>query len=177
MSHVLSSILQYGGISLRAVEPDDAAMMLYVENDSDAWQSSDTLAPYSYESLRNYALTYNNDPFEAGQLRLIAVNNENSCVGVVDIYDISVRDSRAAVGIYILDKYRRHQYGCDALMALDRYAAITLGLTQLYAYIACENRASIALFEKAGFKCSGVLKKWKRIGHILVDVALYQKLL
>jgi len=64
MSHVLSSILQYGGISLRAVEPDDAAMMLYVENDSDAWQSSDTLAPYSYESLRNYALTYNNDPLK-----------------------------------------------------------------------------------------------------------------
>ena len=58
-------------LHLRALEPSDADFMYEVENDAQAWRYSDTIAPLSRKILRDYALTYDADPFTAGQLRLI----------------------------------------------------------------------------------------------------------
>ncbi|MDE5849776.1 MAG: GNAT family N-acetyltransferase, partial [Muribaculaceae bacterium] len=57
-------------LRLRALEPEDADMMYDAESDEAAWRYSDYLAPMSLELLREYALTYDADPFRSGQLRL-----------------------------------------------------------------------------------------------------------
>ena len=56
-------------LRLRALEPEDAAIMLQWENDRDGWQYSDTVAPLSGHQVREYIANYDADPFSAGQLR------------------------------------------------------------------------------------------------------------
>jgi diamine N-acetyltransferase len=62
-------------------------------------------------------------------------------------------------------------------MALSNYALNVLGLKQLYANIAAGNEASIQLFEKAGFKKTGIKKDWLKTRDGWKDELFYQKIL
>ena len=63
-------------------------------------------------------------------------------------------------GIAILKEYRRKGYAGEALRLLAGYAFHTLRLHQLYAYVTCDNEASLALFESCGFTRKVALKQW-----------------
>lgn len=108
-------------LALRALEPTDADFMYDVENDSESWRYSDTVAPLSRKMLRDYALDYDADPFRAGQLRLIITDRQNGVpVGIADLYDISQRHRRAFAGIYIRPDFRGNGYAEEAVDALCR---------------------------------------------------------
>ena len=98
------------------------------------------------------------------QVRLIIVENL-SCkpVGAIDLYDVSVPDMRASVGISInaADR-RRNGLATSALRLLTEYAFDILGLHQLHARISIGNEASRRLFAKCGFTESGILRQWHR---------------
>lgn len=146
---------------LRAVEPEDADFMYEAENDPEAWKYSDYIAPFSREMLREYALTYDADPYRAGQLRLIA---EEGCipVGIVDLFDISARHLRADSGIYILPDHRNKGFGTKALECLKEYCIQRLGLHHITATISELNMPAICCYKKSGFKETGLLPDWLR---------------
>lgn len=148
-------------VKLRAVEPEDADFLYEIENDAEAWRYGDTVAPLSRRILREYALNYDADPFSARQIRFIITEFPSGCpVGVADLYEISPRDSRAFVGIYICPDERRVGFGLAALAALARYSRETLHLHQLNARIEKGNDPSERLFGDAGYKCVAVLPDW-----------------
>lgn len=148
-------------LKLRAVEPEDADMMYEAESDEAAWAYSDYLAPLSRELLRQYALTYDADPLRSGQLRLI-IENENTPVGILDIFDISSRHLRADTGIYLLPDYRRKGLGVRSLELAKEYCRKRLGLHQLSATIAQSNATAKHCYEKAGFRPTGIRPDWLR---------------
>ncbi|MDE6480988.1 MAG: GNAT family N-acetyltransferase [Muribaculaceae bacterium] len=148
-------------IRLRAIEPEDVDMLFEAESDEAAWIYSDYLAPLSKELLRQYALTYDADPFRSGQLRLI-IENGKTPVGILDIFDISSRHLRADTGIYILPRFRGKGLASNALEAAKDYSRNRLGLHQLTATVALSNTAAMLCYEKAGFKLTGTRPDWLR---------------
>ncbi len=166
-------------VKLRAVEPIDADMMYEVENDSRCWRYGETIAPISRRIIRDYALTYDADPFSARQLRLIITSDSEGCTcqaGVVDLYEIDPIHRRAFVGIYILPSFREKGIAGGALHLLEDYARNTLRLRKLAARIESINTSSIRLFEKAGFEKSALLSDWFSLAEGgFSDLLIYTK--
>ena len=154
-------MLHSNRLHLRALEPDDADFMYEVENDAQAWKYSDTIAPLSRKILREYAETYDADPFSAGQLRLIITEEgKDKPVGIIDLYDVSHRHQRAFIGIYICKEYRGKGYAEETLELIEDYAHNNLHLHQLGAKVVDGQTASEELFKRRGFELKGVLDEW-----------------
>ena len=161
-------------LKLRAVEPEDASMMYEAEDDEAAWRYSDYLAPMSLEILRQYALTYDADPFRSGQLRLII--EKNGCnAGILDLFDISSRHLRADTGLYLLPAYRGKGLGVEVLEAAADYCRVRLGLHQLSASVAEQNTVALRCYEKAGFTRTGIRPDWLRTPDGFIDVILLSR--
>lgn len=154
-------MLHSNRLHLRALEPADADFMYEVENDEQAWRYSDTIAPLSRRILRDYALTYDADPFTAGQLRLI-ITEEGSKkpVGIVDLYEVSQRHQRAFIGIYICKEHRGKGYGAETLELIEDYAHNTLHLHQLGSKVEENHATAEKLFRHRGFELKGNLTEW-----------------
>ena len=161
------------GVILKAVEPEDVDFMMECESDREASKWSDYRAPFSRRMLMDYAVTYDADPFAAGQLRLIACDPDGRKVGIGDLYGISEKDARAETGIYIHPAFRNNGFGEATLEALVEFCRNRLGLYQLTAKISTENTAALNLFRKSGFKEIAILPSWHKIGKCLHDITLF----
>lgn len=160
-------------IILRAPEPDDVDRLYIWENDRPEAVS----APVSRLNVWNYVNNYNADVFEMKELRLIIVDRfSKEAVGCIDLYDFSPVDMRGGVSIYVAETWRRRGIAGQALALFETYCRGKIGLHQLWAHIAEDNRPSRALFAAAGYKPAGRLRSWIRRGSSYSDVLVVQKL-
>lgn len=157
-------------IVLRKLEPDDVDQLYIWENDSDAWSDSDRHNPLSHADLRNYILDTTGDIFRDGQLRLVICLD--SCkaapVGCIDLYDVDIRNRKAAVAIYVAPEFRHRGIATDALRQLIAYVANTLCFRLLYAMVRDGNQHSLKLFKSVGFQQVACLPLWVNEGNIFV---------
>lgn len=164
-----------GLIRLRALEPDDVELLYRWENDPEIWAVSNTLAPFSRYTIEQYILDSQRDIYETRQLRLIIETPQGQAVGAIDFFDFDPFHQRAGVGVLIHQSSdRRKGYAAAALQLVCQYAGQVLGLHQLYANIGARNEASIRLFERAGFVCSGTKRDWIRSGKEWEDELIFQ---
>lgn len=161
-------------IRLRAVEPEDVEFILDCENDHANWRWSDYRAPLSRNQLLTYALTYDADPLRAGQIRLIAEKDAQP-VGIIDIFDINVSDSRAQIGICLHPDFRGKNWGVACMQSALDYSGNRLGIRKVTAKVSSSNPKAIALFKKSGFTEIAVLPDWHKIGASYHDFILFQK--
>lgn len=163
-------------IYLRALEPNDLEFVYVMENDQSIWEVSNTQTPYSRFLIKQYLENAHQDIYEAKQLRLaICQDQDFPALGLIDLFDFDPQNNRAGVGIVIQAATNRNQsIGSEALGLLIRYAFYNLNLHQLYANIATENAASMALFTKFGFQKIGVKKDWTFVNGSYKDEALFQ---
>jgi len=161
---------------LRPPEPEDLENLYKWENDTDIWQVSNTIVPFSRFTLRKYIETSHLDIYENQQLRfMIDTINEHNTVGTIDLFDFDPYHHRAGIGILIgEDNFREKGYADDALKVLIRYGFNVLMLHQLYCNIGAKNIASIHLFEKNGFKLVGEKREWLRTQEGWDSEYLYQ---
>lgn len=171
------TVLKGKHIQLRALEPEDLEYLFALENDPDIWEISGTLTPYSRKVLRAYLETAHQDIYQAKQLRLAIAGEDESAIGLIDLYDFDPRHLRAGIGIVISQSEHRNQgFGGEALTLLCSYAFSVLDLHQLYAGVSADNLRSIHLFEKLGFKQNGVRKDWLRSASGFKDELFFQKI-
>ena len=171
------TVLKGEHIQLRALEPEDLEYLYALENDPDIWEISGTLTPYSRKVLRAYLETAHQDIYQAKQLRLAIAGEDESAIGLIDLYDFDPRHLRAGIGIVISQSEHRNQgFGGEALTLLCSYAFKVLDLHQLYAGVSADNLRSIHLFEKLGFKQNGVRKDWLRSASGFKDELFFQKI-
>lgn len=170
--------LSDGIITLRALEAEDLDVLYRWENDTSEWSSSSVIAPFSRKQLWEYINNYDGDVFSARQIRFMIVANEEGLrIGMIDLYDFDPVNRRASVGILIDAGYRGLGYGGLALHILEGYCRSRLGLHQMWVTIECANKASITLFEGAGFRICGRLRSWLKQGDATYsDVFVLQKL-
>ena len=149
-------------IYLRALEPEDLEFVYAIENDENIWEVSNTQTPYSRFLVKQYLENAHQDIYEAKQLRMAICQDEDfPALGLIDLFDFDPHNRRAGIGIVIQSiENRKQNIGSEALELLIKYAFHNLNLHQLYANIAAENTASIALFTKFGFEKIGVKKDW-----------------
>lgn len=163
-------------IHLRALEPEDLEFVYQIENDESIWEVSNTQTPYSRFLIRQYLENAHQDIYEAKQLRLaICINENNSTIGLIDLFDFDPKNNRAGIGILIQNASDRSKgLGSEALDLLIRYAFQQLQLHQLYANIGEDNQASLHLFTKFGFEKIGIKKQWNKVNNVYKDEALFQ---
>lgn len=163
-------------INLRAVEPSDVDFLMQWENDPELWIYSDTIAPLSRKILLEYANNYDADVFKAGQLRLM-VTNDDSTVGIADLYNVEPLHSRAMVAIFISPQHRKKGIATSAINQLATLASRHLCLHHLFAEIETSNFPSLMLFEKCGFHIIASMPEWRRTSFGFVDVNIVRKIL
>jgi len=170
-------ILENRTISLRAPEPEDLDLLYIWENEPSIWQVSGTLFPFSRYILKQYLEHAAKDIYQVKQLRMmIQLISNHRPVGAVDLFDFEPHHRRAGLGILIADPSDRRQgYAREALETMTAYCFDVLHLHQVYCNIAAGNKASIKLFEEAGFQESGRKKEWLFDGSTFEDELLFQK--
>ena len=174
----MNNRLTHGKIALRPLEPEDIDILYRWENNMELWELSNTRTPFSKYILSEYIKNSAKDIYEAKQLRLIIESWEKLPIGAIDLFDFDPYHMRAGVGILIHDfENRRLGYASDALAALAHYSLNSLGMKQLFANVAADNKQSIKLFENAGFEKNGVKKYWLKTPSGWKDEFFFQKIL
>ncbi len=159
---------------LRAVEPQDANLLLALENDQENWEVSGTQIPYSLESIRLFIEAQQSDIHLSRQVRFM-IEAQGNVVGCIDLFEYDPVNHRAGVGILIGKSYRRSGYGLTALLELE-FIAKRLQLHQLYAHVGASNQASLNLFSKAGYTKAGELIDWIKVSKSWQNAILFQKI-
>ena len=171
-------------ILLRKLEPDDLPQLYLWENDAESWLDGNTHNPLSEADLRDYILRTTGDIYQDGQLRLMICLAEsesgkqsgeqrgektaNEPVGCVDLYDVDIRNRKAAVAIYVAREWRNQGVGKIALQKLKSYVTNILCFRLLYAMVRETNLTSQKLFQAVGFQRVACLPDWVNEGNILV---------
>lgn len=146
-------------IKLRKIEPSDLPYLYQWENDASAWADGSNHNPLSQQDLRDYIASTTGDIYKDGQLRLIIENDGVTC-GCMDLFDLDIRNRKAALGMYIAPEYRNKGVGREALELMEQYAFGHLNLRLLYAVIATSNAPCSALYRAAGYHPSSPLPAW-----------------
>lgn len=164
-------------INLRALESEDLDFLYELENNTDIWEISGTLTPYSKHVLKLYLENAYRDIYDVKQLRLCICNKEDKVVGLIDLFDFDPKNRRAGIGIVVLETgFRNKGIGGEAIDLLGKYAFNVLNLRQLYANVGENNEASLHLFKKFGFEIVGVKKDWILSEGIFKNEVLLQKI-
>tara|TARA_R110002051_G_scaffold56046_7_gene103940 strand:+ start:23042 stop:23566 length:525 start_codon:yes stop_codon:yes gene_type:complete len=164
-------------IYLRALERNDLDFLFELENNTDVWEVSGTITPYSKNVLQLYLDNAHRDLFDVKQLRLVICDLNEKAVGLIDVFDFEPNHKRAGIGIIILNKEQRNKgFGGEAVLILCNYLFDVLGLRQIYANILEENVASLHLFKKLGFVEIGVKEDWVRVKNSFKNEILLQKI-
>lgn len=151
-------------IYLRALEKADLETLYACENNMAVWKVSNTQTPFSKHVLEQYLDMAHLDIYTNKQLRLmICLDDLGTAVGTIDLFEFDPAHGRLGVGVLIFEEFRNKGYAFDALHCLKTYAFETLLVNQLFCNISASNRESISLFEKLGFKNTGVKKKWNKV--------------
>lgn len=149
-------------ISLRALEPDDANLLYFWENDPELWRVSSTIAPYSRFDIEQYILN-SNDIYASKQLRLMIIltDDPSVIVGAIDLFDFDPLNRRAELGILIDCQFRGKGYAGAAIELIKDYAFNTLNLHQLYCHVPTDKEINLHLFRKCGFELCGTRREWR----------------
>ncbi|TVR38701.1 MAG: N-acetyltransferase [Cryomorphaceae bacterium] len=169
-------MIQTERLILRALEPADVHALYRWENDVENWLVSHTTKPFSQASLEQFILNIT-DIYSDKQLRLmISLNDDDSTIGAIDLFECDFTHLRAGVGILIGEKESRGMgYGKEALDGLATYAREVLFLQQLYADVLANNVAAQRLFDAAGYEQTGIRKNWIRTSGGWQDLILMTK--
>jgi len=183
MSNLQSAICN---LQLRKVEPSDLPFLYQWENDACAWADGANHNPLSQQDLREYIANTTGDLYKDGQLRLIIesrITNHhgsadrqkspitNATIGCIDLFDLDIRNRRAAIGMYIAPEFRGQGLGKAAVKTLEDYAFNHLDLRLLYAVIATNNEPCSRLYQSLEYVPSSVLAGWT----LESDAILWQK--
>ena len=164
-------------IKLRALEPEDLDILYMIENDTGLWNVGTTNVPYSRYTLHEYIARATNDIYTDRQVRLMAENEADEVVGIVDLVNFDPQHQRAELGIVIMNDYRRKGYATAAVEEILHYAQRILHLHQLYAIVDKQNTAAFLLFKKTAFQESATLEQWLFDGQAYRDALLLQRFL
>ena len=162
------------GLTLRALEPEDLDQLVRWE--ADHADAGLRIAPYSRSVLKRYLDEAHRDFWEAEQVRFVLSAANGKALGLLDLFNAQPVHQRAEVAVLIDPSVRNQGLGRAGLQLLEQWAFDRAGLRSLYAEVFQHNVPGLNLFAAAGYRQSGVLNAWYRVGREFQDVAVLQKL-
>ena len=159
-------------VTLRMPKLLDLDQLLLWENNLDNSLFSDNPIFYTNQQIEQF-LTSDQDIFLDGQIRFM-IDSSGFPVGCVDLFEYDMVNSRAGVGIFIDEKFRKMGIASKALSSLKTICTKDYFISNLYANILHTNQPSIQLFKRAGFTKNGVKENWIRTENSMLDVWFFQ---
>ena len=159
-------------VTLRMPKLLDLDQLLLWENNLDNSLFSDNPIFYTNQQIEQF-LTSDQDIFLDGQIRFM-IDSSGFPVGCVDLFEYDMVNSRAGVGIFIDEKFRKMGIASKALSSIKTICTKDYFISNLYANILHTNQSSIQLFERAGFTKNGVKENWIRTENSMLDVWFFQ---
>ncbi|UCD02063.1 MAG: GNAT family N-acetyltransferase [Promethearchaeota archaeon] len=147
---------------LRKISKSDAEFFLSSLNEKDITNYL-SLGPlrtieHSKRLIRNY-LKYWENYLQFNYI--IELQEQNRLkIGSVSLWNVNWQHHRAQMGIWLIPSFWHKGLAEISLNLIKNIAFIHLKLNRLEAYIALENKRSISLFEKCGFKEEGILRQY-----------------
>lgn len=160
-------------ISLRSIEYSDADILYQWENSYD-WMNSQSYNPLSKEFIKSYIIKSSDHLSHNSDLTMIIQHKSMGPIGYVQILDYSAVSRRAAVGVFIDEKFRRNGWAMKSLNILINYAFSKLNIRMLYARIMDNNSISKKLFVSIGFVYVGCIPEWEWSINGYVSLTFYQ---
>ena len=164
-------------VELRALEITDLETIYHWENNTKLWKVGDTLTPYAKYQIEKFIELSTEDIYTTKQLRLMIDYKDSQSiktVGCIDLFDLDVKNEKAALGIMIEKAYRNRKIATNALSLFIEYCFKHLHLHQVYCHIPASNQASIKLFSQVGFEKNGELKDWIKTSNKYEKVFVFQ---
>ena len=137
-------------IKLRCANFNDAQTILRWEQMPELRGVTDLEEALTLDFVCRHMLSATNITTD-GQVRFIIERANGTAVGTLDIYNAC--DGAAEVGVFVDPYYRRSGHALEALRLGAEYA-LSHSLHTLSATVHTSNKASVALFEKAGYKAT-----------------------
>ncbi|MDC6470361.1 GNAT family protein [Flavobacteriales bacterium] len=159
-------------VSIRRPKLLDLDQLLIWENNLDNSVYSDNPIFYTKEQIEQF-LTSDQDIFLDRQIRFM-IDSSGFPVGCVDLFKYDMVNSRSGVGIFIDEKFRNMGIATKALSLLKSICIKDYFISNLHVNILHTNKASIQLFERAGFIKNGVKENWIRTENSMLDVWFFQ---
>jgi ribosomal-protein-alanine N-acetyltransferase len=106
-------------------------------------------------------------------LELAVVDREDWLIGVVAVLEVSVRDRRSVVGIWLGQAYWGTGASAEAEALLAHLVFGPLRMERLAAWVDVRNLRSQRAFEKLGYVREGVLRGWHRHGDERRDLVAF----
>jgi len=159
-------------VTLRRPKLLDLDQLLLWENNLDNSLFSDNPIFYTTEQIKEF-LNSDQDLFLDRQIRFI-IDSSGFPVGCIDLFKYDMVNSRAGVGIFIDEKFRNMGIATKALSLLKSVCIKDYFISNLHVNILHTNKASIQLFERAGFNKNGVKENWIRTENSMLDVWFFQ---
>tara|TARA_B110000971_G_C19913430_1_gene455635 strand:+ start:512 stop:1033 length:522 start_codon:yes stop_codon:yes gene_type:complete len=162
----------FNNVTLRNPKDTDFNNLLDWENNIKNTIYTDQPVFYTEDQIQNF-LSSNHDLILNKQIKLI-IQNKDTALGCIDLFEYDMVNSRAGVGVFIDEKYRNQGVAFKAINLLKVMSSKQFLIAQLYANIVSTNLKSIKVFEKSGFIKNGVKKNWIRTENSFIDVFFYQ---
>lgn len=159
-------------ITLRKIEPTDLPFLYQWENDASAWADGSNHNPLSQQDLRDYIANTTGDIYRDGQLRLMIVQ-DGVTVGCADLFDLDIRNRRAAIGLYLAPEYRGQGWGAQAMDQLEQYAFGFLHLRLIYAVVAETNLSCRKIYEDRRYLHLSPLRHWTLESNAVIYSKFY----
>ncbi len=104
----------------------------------------------------------------------VADRAKDRCIGMLNYHHREARNKRLELGYIVARSHQGRGLGTEATRAVLDYCVGTLGAHRVHALIHPDNRASIKLAERLGFRCEGgpLTDYWCVAGRY-VDAMLY----
>ena len=89
----------------------------------------------------------------------IVLKSSGKVIGIVALMNVDSYVKNADIGYWLGEKYWRQGFSTEALKAIVKYSFRKLNLVRLQAGVAVENKASLKVLKKTGFKKEGLMRK------------------
>ena len=160
-------------LRLRALEESDLPLLYEWENNTNYWEYSNTLMPYSQTTLLEYIRSCNTDFLSLETFKLVIELSDKTPIGILDVFNINHFHARAELGILLDPNHRGKGYASMAYILFKDYAFNYLKWVNLYTIISKENSPMHHVALRAGFCKTGTLKKWIRTSQGFEDADIY----
>ena len=151
------------------------------ENAHDKEVNKYTLVPYPYKikDAREFVLEYKKTSKKKKRERYefgITLKSDGKVMGLIGLSNVNERDKKAVIGYWLGKEHRRKGILSEAEKAVLNFAFYKLKLSKISGRVDTDNKASIKLFKKFGFRKVGVMKSDVIVNGEWKDVYLWELL-
>jgi ribosomal-protein-alanine N-acetyltransferase len=153
------NILETDRLALRELAPGDAAFVLELLNEPGFLQNIGDRGVRTLEDARGYIANSAVASYEKNGFGLYrtALKDTDVPVGICGLVRRDGLDG-PDIGFAFLERFWGNGYASEAAAAILGHAHVKLGLGRILAITALENRGSIRVLEKLGFRFDGIIK-------------------